>query len=379
MVADFVALEAAWRWIDANALQLEAEEVDLAAAAGRMPASAPLASADLPATACALEDGYAIRAEETVGAAPYNPLPFLVAELADHPIPPGTVVRVETGQSLPDGTDAVLPDDAVEPEGDCRIGVLTTVTEGENVMSAGSELRAGEALWPVEGRGRPLRPAHIGLLGAAGVRRLPVVRHPRARILTTGIAKSLTPMLRALVERDGGIVSGDRRGEGAPDLVAGADLVLVAGSIADGLETEIPSVAIEPGRETSLGRVDGTLVALLPRLPAACFWAYELLAGRAVRQMGGRAAGLPYGSRRLRTTRKIVSALGFAEVVAVRLDPEDVAVISPLPGGRAPRLRTAAEADGFTLVPAASEGCAAGSEITVWLFEPGAAWAAGRG
>ncbi|MGH6903482.1 MAG: hypothetical protein ACREIR_12170 [Geminicoccaceae bacterium] len=44
-----------------------------------------------------------------------------------------------------------------------------------------------------------------------------------------------------------------------------------------------------------------------------------------------------------------------------------------------PRLRTAAEADGFTLVPATSEGCAAGSVVTVWLFEAGVAGDAGRG
>jgi molybdopterin biosynthesis enzyme len=241
---------------------------------------------------------------------------------------------------------------------------------------AASELRAGEPLGRVDGRRQPLRAAEIGLLAAAGVRRVPVVRRPRTRILIGGVADALGPMLEALVARDGGTVTSvdrlDRRQASAADLARGADVVLIAGNVADGPETEIQGVAIEPGRETCLGRVNSTIIALLPGLPAACFWAYELVAGRAVRCRGGRDPGLPYASRRLHTRRKIVSTLGVTEVVPVRLDSEDAAAVLPLPGGRSPRLRTAAEADGFTLVPATSEGFAAGSMVTVWLFEPGA-------
>ena len=378
MIADPVAIEAAWAWIDANAARLDAVDVHLAAAVGRVPASAPLASADLPATACALEDGYAVRAEETVGAAPYNALSCLVAEPGVRRLPAGAVVHVRAGQPLPRGTDAVLPDDFVEAEDGCRIGVLAPVAEGEGVMPAGSELRAGDALWRAGGQRRPLRPAEIGLLSAAGVQSVSVVRQPRTRILTAGAADALGPMLRALVERDGGAVSGVDPFDHGPTS-AGEDLVLIAGNVAAGPEVEIRGVAIEPGRETCLGRVNGTIVALLPGLPAACFWAYELVAGRALRSRAGRAPGLPYASQRLRTRRKIVSALGVTEVVPVRLDPEDATAILPLPGGPAPRLRTVAEADGFALIPATSEGCAADSVVTVWLFEPGAGRGAGRG
>jgi len=383
MMADPVTLEAAWRWIEAAAPRLEAEEVDLAAANGRVPARAPLASADVPSTACAIENGYAVRAEETVGAAPYNPLSCLIAEPGDRPLLTGMAVHVETGQPLPPGADAVLPGDSVEPDGDGRVGVLAAIAEGDGVMMAAAELRAGEPLWPVEEQRQPLRAAEIGLLGAAGVRRVSVVRRPRTRILITGVADALGPMLRALVARDGGIVSSvdrlDRKQASAIDLIPGADVVLIAGSVSDGPETEIAGVAIEPGCETCLGRVNGTIIALLPGLPAACFWAYELVAGRAVRCRGGRDPGPPYASRCLRTTRKIVSALGVTEVVPVRLDSEDAAAVLPLPAGRSPRLRVAAQADGFTLVPATSEGCAAGSVIKVWLFEPAAAGGADGG
>ena len=81
----------------------------------------------------------------------------------------------------------------------------------------------------------PLRPAEIGLLSAAAIARVEVVRRPRTRILiaaAAGDGEALGPMLRALVERDGGAVIGAARLEDgqarAADLVAGADVVIIA-------------------------------------------------------------------------------------------------------------------------------------------------------
>ena len=390
MIVDPVSLETVWRWIEENAPRLDVEEVSLAAAQGRVPASAMVAGADVPATSCAIEDGYAVRAEETIGAAPYNPLSFLVTEAGHGPLPRGTVARIAAGQPLPAEADAVLASEFVDPEADDRINVLAPLAGGDGVAMAASELRAGDPLW-VEGRRQPLRPAEIGLLSAAGVLRVPVVRRPRTRILVPGAAGApdvLGPMLRALAERDGGAVAEvdhlDRGPASAADLIAGSDLILIAGGIGDGpgatvggvlpggAEMAIRGVAIEPGRETCLARREGTVVALLPGLPAACFWSYELVAGRVVRCLGGRDPGMPYPLRRFRTTRKIVSTLGFAEIVPVRFDASDDGAVVPLPGGRSSRLCAAAQADGFALVPATSEGCAAGSMVAVWLFEPGA-------
>jgi molybdopterin biosynthesis enzyme len=246
---------------------------------------------------------------------------------------------------------------------------------------AASELRAGDVLWPVEGRRQPLRPAEIGLLGAAGVLRLPVVRRPRTRILVGAATDVLGPILQALVERDGGTMVGLERLEpgqaGSADLMTGADVVLVGGVESD-VEIAVQGIAIEPGRETCLARLDDAIIALLPGLPAACFWSYELVAGRAIRCRGGRDPGFPFVSRRFRTTRKIASALGVTEVVPVRIDAADPDAVVPWPNGQAPRLRNAISADGFALVPATSEGFPPGLELEVWLFGPVTGRSAGQ-
>jgi molybdopterin biosynthesis enzyme len=240
---------------------------------------------------------------------------------------------------------------------------------------AASELRAGAALWPAESRRQPLRPAEIGLLSAAGILRVPLVRRPRTRILiagTSGAPQVLGPMLQVLVERDGGAVVElkHQAQAGSPDLATGADVVVMVGGIESSFEIAIRGVAIEPGRETCLARLGDTIIALLPHLPAACFWSYELVAGGVIRRRGGRSLGLPFVSRRFRTTRKIASALGVTEVVPVRIDAADPGAIIPCPNGPSPRLRNAASADGFALIPPTSEGSPAGSELEVWLFGP---------
>jgi molybdopterin molybdotransferase len=374
MLIEPMQLDNVWRWIEENAQQLDAEEVDLREARGRVPVGSLRAALDVPASACAVEDGYAVRAEETLGAAPYNPLSFLVAEVGEGTLPRGTVARVGAGQPLPAGADALLPSGSVELEGDGRISILTPLAEGEGAVRAANELRAGNALWLVDRRRQPLRPAEIGLLSAAGVMRVPVVRRPRTQILTAGTSDApdvLGPMLQALVERDGGAVVGPKHHEhdqvSGADVITGADVVVMVGSVESNLEIAIRGVAIEPGRETCLARIDDTIIALLPSLPAACFWSYELVVGRAIRCKGGRDPGFPFTLRRFRTTRKIASALGVTEVVPVRIDAADPGAVVPCPNGATPRLRNAASADGFTLVPATSEGLPAGSDLDIWL------------
>jgi molybdopterin molybdotransferase len=388
MTGEPVAIETAWRWVDKNATRLDAESVNIEAAHGRIPLEPPHAAWDMPAISCAVEDGYAVWAEATVGAAPYNPLSCPIAEVGDGALPRGMAARVGAGQPLPVGANAVVPWDAVEPDRDGRISVLAAAAEGAGIVMASAELRAGEPLWPV-GRRRPLGAAEIGLLSAAGIARVPVINRPRTRILIADAASApegLGPMLRALVERDGGAVTNvaclERGKAQVAELVAGADCVVIAGGggrcsgegidalVAEDTETAIRGVAIEPGRETCLARLGDVIIALLPALPAACFWSYELVAGRALRCRGGRDPGFPFGSRCYRTTRKIASPLGLTEVVPVRLDPTDPGAVIPCPNGPAPRLRDAAGSDGFVLIPAASEGFPAGSELLVWLFGP---------
>jgi molybdopterin biosynthesis enzyme len=111
----------------------------------------------------------------------------------------------------------------------------------------------------------------------------------------------------------------------------GADIVLVIGCSGPAANAHAPSglaaagefaihgIALRPGETTGLGHIrKGLHVILLPSSPVACLFGYEMLAGRAVRRLGGRNPGLPYYRHVMRTARR--SFLRLAWRRSVRFD-----------------------------------------------------------
>jgi molybdopterin molybdotransferase len=215
-----------------------------------------------------------------------------------------------------------------------------------------------------------------------------VIRRPVVQIVVapgSTTVDSNGPMTRALVERDGGVIADtlavERTRQGIHSALGarGLDIMLVVGGTGPGNddhagaalteagELVIHGIAMEPGETCGFGRTrSGALVVLLPGSPPACLFSYEMLAGRAVRRLGGRDPALPYGSRLMRTARKIVSAIGMTEICPVRYASGDL--VEPLPSFGETGLMAAAAADGFVVVPEASEGYPQGAPVTVYLY-----------
>ena len=109
--------------IDVLARPVEAREIDVAAAAGRVLAAEVAVEQSLPAAAIALRDGWAVRSDLVSDAGPYAPVALT---------PPPTLVEV--GAPLPPEADAVLPPDAVTMHGGERLpfankdGTYATIT-----------------------------------------------------------------------------------------------------------------------------------------------------------------------------------------------------------------------------------------------------------
>jgi molybdopterin molybdotransferase len=230
-----------------------------------------------------------------------------------------------------------------------------------------------------------------------------VVRQPRVRIVVTGsellpagsvphgtqIADANGPMLAALVQRDGGqavLSSADAGSYLVADEPAAildamqtdAEMVLVSGGSSVGQEDHAPlllaeygelaihGIAMRPSSPTGMGRLSERLVFLLPGNPVSCLCAYEFFAGRAIRLLGGRSAEWPYRLTRLPLRRKLVSEVGRVDYARVRIVDGQV---EPLAISGASILSSTTAADGFVVVPADSEGLAAGSEVDVHLYD----------
>jgi molybdopterin molybdotransferase len=365
---DRVPVGRALAWVDAaTAAPLESEDVALETGAGRVLATDLRSARAMPPADCAATDGYAVCAQETLGAAGYNPIT-------------AKAIGVEAGEALPPGTDAVVPLDQAEPDTPDRAILVEPLAAGANVDRAGA-IAAAEAL--LVAAGTLLTPRHIGMSAIAGHARAPLFRRPRVRLVIAGKARSggpfdgNRPMLRGLIERDGGIIVAAPL---AKAFDAGVDIVLVAGGTGRGREDRsaaalagagslaIHGVALSPGETAGFGHTAaGTAVLLLPGAPAACLWNYELFAGRAIRRLGGRDAALPYASRPAVTARKIVSAIGMTEICPIRrLADGRVEPVAPFAEAG---LMAAIQGDGVVIIPPASEGVPAGTRITAYFYD----------
>jgi molybdopterin molybdotransferase len=407
------------RLIDERVSALPPETVPLADAAGRVLAHDVRADVAVPTFDRAAMDGYALRAAETFGAGPYSPMELTIVgeSMPARPfsgrVEPGQAVRIMTGAPVPDGADAVLQAEAAE-EANGVLRVTEPVPPLRNIGRRGEDVAPGKTILSA---GRILRPQDLGVFSSIGVAQVPVVRRPAVRVVITGdellpagsrpegyrVVDSNSPMLAALVRRDGGTVAAITSVPDNRDAVRTAmldpscDVLLISGGTSVGKDDHAPGLlselgelavhglALRPASPAGVGFLVGqasslpeasaagwkpaprsTVVFLLPGNPVSCLCAYDLFAGRAIRRLGGRNTDWPYRVRRLPLAGKIVSAVGRVDYVRVRVVDGRV---EPLAVSGASLLSTTVTADGFVLVERDREGHAPGEEVDVWLYD----------
>ena len=394
----------------ATASPLPAESVAVTACAGRVLAAPIAAPIDVPGFRRAAVDGYAIRGEDSFAASEHNPITLAVlgTSLPGRPcaatVGEGLAVRITTGAPLPAGADAVLQAEltrALHRDGHECVELLGAVAPLRHIGQVGEDLARGQPVLPA---GRLLRPQDAAVLASLGLAEVSVRRRPRVQLLVTGdelvapgtppgpwqIVDSNSVLIAGLAARDGAEVLPARRArDGEVALTAGfsdmcegtADVLLVAGATSVGLEDLMPQVlaragtlelhgiAMRPASPTGVGRLhDGRRVFLLPGNPVSCLCAYELLVGPWLRALGGRPHpwSFPHPARTLPLARKLSSKVGRVDFVRMRIVAGQA---EPVATSGASNLSSTVLADGFTLVPADSEGAGPGDPVTVYLFD----------
>ena len=232
--------------------------------------------------------------------------------------------------------------------------------------------------------GAASRAPEIALASLLGVQRLDVLRRPDVALVVVGpkppAFEGIATALSSLITRDGGVARVIPQARWLAESIrssAGADIVLVAGRSGWGDDDEAASaiidaggrldhhgLALTPGGSAGFGGLGDAPLLLLSGDPLAALVTYDLLAGRLVRHLAGRANELPYPNRRFKLLRKITSPIGVSEWVAVRCHGSNV---EPLPLPQADRLAGLGRADGFLIVPAGLEGYASGELIDVYV------------
>jgi len=204
------------------------------------------------------------------------------------------------------------------------------------------------------------------------------VRKPRIRVARAGrgrndIADAIADWLAYAIAADGGEPVATRPGGEVEALLTGGGVdavAMIGGTGAGGRDdtvhalartgsVEAHGIAVLPGETAAFGIANSRPVLLMPgRLDAAV--AVWLLIGQAIlaRLRGGTE---PLASLKSTLIGKITSTVGLTELVLVRQVGDGV---EPLASKYLP-LATLAQADGWIVIPAASEGLPPGARITV--------------
>jgi molybdopterin molybdotransferase len=381
---------------------LEAEAVPLEQALGRTLAGEIVSAEQVPAFDKSAMDGYALRAAETFGASPTDPVSLKVigeifpGEVGDLEVGPGEAVRIMTGAAFPKGADAVLMAEQTTDRGD-RVLVHGPVVPGRNVARAGEDIKKGDRVLE---RGRILRPQDLGVLASIRTIELQVTRRPVVGIISTGnelvepdsaeagrpgrVVNSCRPMLEGLVRATGGLPRSLGTLRDDRDLLREAlatfdgDILLTTGATSAGKEDYLPGllaelgellvhgVNIRPAAPLAFGRLGKALAVLLPGNPVAAMVGFDLFVRPALQLMLGQREERWNRRVRGRLRRKLASALNRTDFVRVQLVGD--AEVEPLRSGGAGILTSVTRADGFVIVPRDDEGFEAGSEVEVFLF-----------
>jgi len=152
--------------------------VSVADALGRVTAEPVWALRSSPHYHASAMDGYAVRAEETLGATETSPLRL---ELGSQAIP------VDTGDPLPHGKDAVIKIEdthlVAEPAAARYVEIISSVAPWQHIRPMGEDMVASELVLPANHR---LRPQDLGAIIGSGHTNVSVRRKPRVAILPTG-------------------------------------------------------------------------------------------------------------------------------------------------------------------------------------------------
>ncbi|HIH02547.1 MAG TPA: molybdopterin molybdenumtransferase MoeA [Methanoregulaceae archaeon] len=312
-----------------------AERVPIADAVGRVTAEPVLSAFDVPGEDRCLVDGCAVSSVETAAA----------RDRRHVSIP--SAVPVESGDTLPDGCDAVVMVEDLKESG----GEFTTAKAarpGQHIRRAGAEVREGEEILP---SGHRVRPDEVGALVTCGIEG---IRVQTLRVALIPFGQGLVPpgsrpgpgeVIESNTARAAAFLAGrgvsciphsamsgsiGAIGDQLAAVARDSDLVLVFGGLSKGSsdgtarvigalgEILFHGVAMQPGRPTLVGRVG--------RIPVIAIPGYPFAAGVVLRELvapllcsWGFPPAVQHPTLSVELARPIVSEVGVDEFVPLTL------------------------------------------------------------
>ncbi len=377
---------------------LEAEDVPIGDALGRVLAADLAARLTHPPADVSAMDGYAVRAADC------TEVPVELAVIGESAagrsyggtVGAGECTRIFTGAALPDGADAIVIQEDTERDGD-RVTVKEAAGPGAWIRAAGMDFKAGQVLLPA---GRLLSVRDVALAAAMNHAQVPVRRRPRVFILSTGdelvepgqpvppgaIISSNGLALEAAVRVLGGEpvnlgIAKDTAADLAEKLsqIDGADLLVTSGGASvgdydlmrqtlddDDFDLGFYKVAMRPGKPLIFGHYRGVAVLGLPGNPVSTVVTAALFLRAAMEVMLGLEPAPPLPGRARLGTDLVANGRRQDYIRAVlTTDTDGQPLATPFPVQDSSMLARLAEADCLIVRAPGAGALAAGSEVEI--------------
>nr|WP_287410600.1 molybdopterin biosynthesis protein [Pseudodesulfovibrio sp.] len=385
--------------LDRKAL-METETIPTHEAAGRVTAGPIFAKCSSPTFHAAAMDGIAIQAESTFAAREDEPV------VLNHP---DQFQFVNTGNPMPDGTNAVVMIENVVQKDEMTVLVDTPAFPWQHVRRIGEDIVATELLIP---QNRELTPSDIGALLSAGIYEIEVREKVKVVFLPTGdevlnFLDKPEPQAGQVIESNSQVFKAyaDSWGVDAswsspvPDneetlrtavmdgLKKGCHVVIVgAGSSAGSKDYSkrvfesigsvlVHGISVMPGKPTLLAVTDersgypGRLLVGAPGYPVSAIVCHEKILGPIIHWLMGKALPDRHMAD-ITLARKTPSKAGMRE--AIRLAAGrigDKIVAAPLARG-AGMITTMTKAQAVAYIPEEVEGVEQGDSLNAELLVP---------
>jgi len=369
------------------------EEILLETCKGRVLAEAVISERNVPHYRRAAMDGYAVRAPDTMGASPSNPV---MLQLSDQ-VEEGTSTWVHTGASVPVGADAVVMVEDTITAGNL-VEIRAQVYPGKNVGQIGEDIKKGDVVFE---EGHLLRPCDVAVLASLGLDRVKVFNKPVVAVIPTGdelisrqekrdvpppgmVLETNGLMSSLYVQKWGGIPRYLDIVPDNPDSIKraieanlDADMILLSGGTSVGKrdhasevvaalgELLVHGIGVSPGKPSALGIINNIPVVCMPGYPVAGLVSLYFFVRPGIRKLAT-ISEIPEPILKKRLAAKISSKVGYVSFVRVVFEGDKV---RPLTGNGDRVLTSVAKADGYVLVPENIEGYEEGEEVDVFLIE----------
>jgi molybdopterin molybdotransferase len=341
-----------------NVREVRPQTVAVAAAINAVLAEDVIASTS-PLRPVALRDGFPVKADDVADATPYATVILPKAR------------PIELGDALPEGTDSVVPHDAVTLRGDC-VEVIAGLAAGDGVLPEGGNANSRA---PMRRAGEKIRPIDVGVFLAAGVTKV-TVRTPRIAVAYAHKARNNSAngqlqILSRAIRGFGGVVADEPISLEEALAEDNIDGVIGVGGTGSGQRdacvntlgklgrVETHGIAITPGETAAFGSIGERPVLLLPGRFDAMLAAWLLIGRYLIAGLNG--GNVDELSTIMALKRKITSTIGMTELIPARCIE---GMAEPMASGYL-SLTSLAHSDGWIQVPAASEGFADGTLVTV--------------